>query len=311
MNNNMYDVIILGGGPAGVAAGVYASRKRLSSLLLTKEIGGQSINSGSIENFIGFEKLSGMEFSDVLEKHLRAQGHITIKTGVEVVNVSEGDNCVVLTDKQGNEYRSRYLLLALGSQYKRLEAPGEREFEGKGVFYCSICDAPLMKDKDVVVVGGGNSAFEAIIDLLPYAKTIHVFQRSGAIKADPVYQERIAKYEHVHIHLNREVKTFEGETFLSSVTWKDSLSGEEGRLAVGGAFIAIGYIPNTPLVSKLVTLTEKQTVKVDRKTFQTSHPRIWAAGDITDELYHQINTAMGDGVNAILNIYDRVKMEEK
>ncbi len=310
MNNNVYDVIIVGGGPAGVAAGIYASRKRLSSLLLTKEIGGQSLNSGSIENFIGFEKLSGMEFSEVLQNHLRAQDHITVETGVEVVSVSEEDNCVVVVDGQGKEYRSKYLLLALGSQYKRLETPGEREFEGKGVFYCSICDAPLMKDKDVVVIGGGNSAFEAIIDLLPYAKNIHVFQRSGVLRADAVYQERIAKHENVHIHLNREVKTFEGEAFLSGVTWKDTLTEEEGELPVAGAFVAIGYIPNTSLVSDLVDLTEKNTIKVDRKTFQTSHPRIWAAGDITDELYHQINTAMGDGVNAILNIYDKVKMED-
>lgn len=311
MNNTMYDVIIVGGGPAGIAAGVYASRKRLSSLLLTKEIGGQSINSGSIENFIGFEKLSGMEFSEILEKHIRAQDHITVKTGVEVVSVSEEDNCVVVVDKQGNEYRSKYLLLALGSQYKRLEAPGEREFEGKGVFYCSICDAPLMKDKDVVVIGGGNSAFEAIIDLLPYANHIHVFQRSNVLRADPVYQERVRQHDNVTIHLNREVTEFVGETLLSKVAWKDTKTGETGVMNVSGAFVAIGYIPNTSLVSDLVDLTEKNTIKVDRKTFQTSHPRIWAAGDITDELYHQINTAMGDGVNAVLNIYDKVKMEKR
>lgn len=307
----MYDVIILGGGPAGIAAGIYASRKRLSTLLLTKEIGGQSINSGLIENFIGFEKLSGIEFSEVLEKHIRAQDNVTIETGVEVVGVSEGDNCVVLKDMQGKEYRSRYLLLALGSQYKRLNAPGEKEFEGKGVFYCSICDAPLMKDKDVVVVGGGNSAFEAIIDLLPYAKNIHVFQRSGVLRADPVYQDRIKEYTNVSIHLNREVTAFKGEMFLDQVAWKDTVTGEEGTLPVSGAFVAIGYIPNTALVKDLVELTEKNTIKVDRKTFRTSHPRIWAAGDITDELYHQINTAMGDGINAILNIYDTIKLEGK
>lgn len=304
----MYDVIIVGGGPAGIAAGVYASRKRLSSLLLTKEIGGQSINSGSIENFIGFEKLSGMEFSEILEKHIRAQDHITVKTGVEVVSVSEEDNCVVVVDKQGNEYRSKYLLLALGSQYKRLEVPGEREFEGKGVFYCSICDAPLMKDKDVVVIGGGNSAFEAIIDLLPYARTINLFQHSDALRADPVYRDRIAAQNSVTIHLNREVVSFKGDTFLSEVEYMNNKTGEKGSMSAQGVFIAIGYTPNSDLVKNLVDMTERKEIIVDRKTFQTSHPRIWAAGDITDEPYHQINTAMGDGINAILSIYNTLKM---
>lgn len=302
----MYDVIIVGGGPAGVAAGIYASRKRLKALLLTKEIGGQSINSGSIENFIGFEKLSGIEFSEVLERHLLAQDHIEVQKGTEVTEIVEGDNCVVVKDSEGNEYRSSYLLIALGSQYKRLGVKGEDEFEGKGVFYCSICDAPLMKDKEVVVVGGGNSAFEAVIDLLPYAKHIHIFQRSDTLKADPVYQERIKNNEKVSIHFNREVKQFEGEALLSRVVYIDDKK-EEGSMEIGGAFISIGYIPQSELVAHLVQRDERGAIIVDRKKFKTSHSRIWAAGDITDELYHQINTAMGDGINAILSIYDTIQ----
>ncbi len=303
----MYDVIIIGGGPAGVAGGVYASRKCLKSLLLTKEFGGQSINSGSIENFIGSKKLTGVEFAKTLEDHLRTQDHIDIKDGVSVESVKENENGTLSVKTEDEEYQTKTLLYTLGSHYRRLGVPGENKFEGKGLFYCSICDAPLMKDKTVAVIGGGNSGMEAVIDLLPYASKIYVLQRSGALKADPVFQERIKKEEKVEVLLNASTTEIVGDAFVSGLSYTDSTTNEQKKLEVEGVFVAIGWVPNSDLIKGLVKLNEQKHVVVDHQTYKTSHPRIWAAGDVTDIKYKQINPAMGDAVKAALSIYDELK----
>ncbi len=188
----MYDVAIIGGGPSGVAAGIYASRKKLKSVLITKDFGGQSVNSASIENFIGYKSISGVDFAKTIEEQLRANDGIEIKDGLLVVSVKKlGDYLFEITDSAGGIYQTKTILYAAGSVYKKLEVPGEKEYEGKGVFYCSICDAPLMKGKSAAVIGGGNSALEAVIDLLPYASKIYLITRSG-IKGDAVYREKIS-----------------------------------------------------------------------------------------------------------------------
>jgi alkyl hydroperoxide reductase subunit F len=306
----MYDLIIIGGGPAGVAAGVYASRKRLNALLLTKEFGGQSVNSATIENFVGFENISGIEFAQTLERHLRAQDHIEIKVGVEVTSIKKIDGGFEVTDSRGTAYTSQTLLMALGSRYKRLGVVGEDTFEGKGVFYCSICDAPLMKNKDVIVVGGGNSALESIIDLLPFATNIYLLVRSNALKGDEAYQEKISSDPRVHILYTSQVKEFVGTTFLEKVVYTNTTTHTDAKFPISGAFVAIGQDPNTAMVKDLVELNERNQISVDRKTFQSSLEGIWAAGDSTDGPYHQINTAMGDAVNAVLNIHDYLKMKK-
>jgi alkyl hydroperoxide reductase subunit F len=303
----MYDVIIIGGGPAGVAGGIYASRKRLNSLLLTNTFGGQSINSGSIENFIGFPSLSGTEFAKVLEDHLRAQDHIEIKDGVWVKGIREQDDGTLVVSTNDQEYHTKNLLYTLGSKYRRLNVPGEDEFEGKGVFYCSICDAPLMKDKPVAVIGGGNSGMEAVVDLLPYASKMYVLQRSDALKADEVYQERIKKEDKVEVLLNAETTEITGDTLVQGLSYTDKETGEQKHLEVNGVFVAIGWVPNAELIKDLVEVNDHGHVVVDHKTYKTSHPHIWAAGDVTDIIYKQINPAMGDAIKAVLSIYDAVE----
>ena len=300
----MYDLIIMGGGPAGVGAGIYASRKRIKTLLLTDTFGGQSINSALIENFVGFEKISGFDFAQTLEKHLRTQDHIDVVTGALAQAIQKTPQGFVVTDQAGKTYETHTVLVTVGSSYRKLDVPGEAQFEGKGVFYCSICDAPLMKGKEAAVIGGGNSGLEAVIDLLPYATKIYVLNRSDVLKGDPVYQERIAKESKVQILMHTAPESFAGSQFLESIAWKNTQTGETGFLPVSGAFVEIGYIPNTSLVQDVVTLNERKQIVVDHKTQQTSCPGIWAAGDGTDALYHQINTAMGDGVKAVLNIYE-------
>jgi len=300
----LYDVIIIGGGPAGVAAGVYAARKRLKIILLTKEFGGQSINSDSIENFIGIKIISGAELAKVFEEQLRLQEGLEIKDGVWVTSIKKLDGVFEVSDGSGGVYQSKAILYAAGSSYRKLDVPGEKEFEGKGVFYCTICDAPLMKNKISAVIGGGNSGLESAIDLIPYASKIYVLVRGNIVKGDPKYQEILKKEPKVEIIMNAQTEEIFGDAFVKGLKYKDLVTGEVKTLEVSGVFVAIGQRPNSDLVKDLVKLDEKSHIIVDPKTQKTSLEGFWAAGDVTDSLYAQINTAIGDGVKALLNIYD-------
>lgn len=304
----MFDVIILGGGPAGVAAAVYASRKLLKTLLITRDFGGQSVNSASIENFVGWKSISGLDFARLLEEHVKGQPNLEIKEGTTVVRVEEKGGGFEVTDSSGGIFTGKNIFIALGSEYRKLGVPGEKEYEGKGVFYCSICDAPLMKNKAVAVIGAGNSGLEAAEDLLPYASRIYLLSRSGAIKGDPITYEKIKKDSKVETVLWAQTKEIVGKNgFVSALRFQNLQSREDREFAVSGVFVEVGRKPNTEIFSGLVNLNGRGQIVVDHKTMQTSHPRIWAAGDITDGSYNQINTAMGDAIKAALHIYESVK----
>ena len=304
----MYDLIIIGGWPAGVAAGIYASRKKINTLLITKEFGGQWVISDKIENFIGFKSISGVELARALEEHLRSQTEpIEIKEGVFVATIKKTDVGFEVATSDGAAYQTKTILFALGSDHRKLNVPGEKEYEGKGVFYCSTCDAPLMKNKKVAVIGGGNSGLEAAIDLLPYASEIYILQRSNQLKGDAIYQEKLKTEPKVKILFQSLTKEIFGADFVSGIKYTDAETNEEKILNVEGIFVAIGYMPNTAIIKDLVRLDDNGHIIVDHKTLQTSMPGIWAAGDATDGLYNQFNTAMGDAINATLNIYDSFK----
>jgi len=305
----MYDLMIIGGGPAGVAGGIYASRKKLNTLLVTKDFGGQSLSSDNIENFVGIKSISGVNLSKNLEEHLRAQEGIEIKDGFLIEKIEkESDDSFILTDSKTNQYKTKTVLITLGSSYRKLDVPGEKEFSGKGVFYCSICDAPLMKGKNTVVVGGGNSGLEAVIDLLPYSEKIYLLVRSDKLKGDQIYQDQIKNEPKVQIIINAQVKEISGEQFVKNIKYIDLISNEEKNLEVSGVFVQIGYTPNSFLVKDLVEINKFGHIVVDQKTQKTSQLGIWAAGDITDGLYNQINTAIGDSIKAVLNVYDYLKL---
>lgn len=300
----VYDVIIVGAGPAGIAAGIYAARKKLKSLLLTKDFGGQSVNSASIENFIGYKSISGVDFAKVLEEQLRAQEGIEIKDGILVSSINKRGDVFEVADNAGGVYQTKTILYSAGSGYRKLGVPGEKEYEGKGVFYCSICDAPIMKNKPVAVVGGGNSGLEAVIDLLPYATKIYLLEYSANLKGDPIYQEKIKKESKVEIITNAKTSEIFGDTFVKGLKYEDTTSHQQKTLDVSGVFVSIGWVPNSGLVKDLVKIDEKGHIIIDQKTHETSQPGIWAAGDVTDSLYNQINPAIGEGIEAMLNIYD-------
>ncbi|MBI4085325.1 MAG: FAD-dependent oxidoreductase [Candidatus Liptonbacteria bacterium] len=303
----MYELIIIGGGPAGVAAGIYTARKKIKSLIITESFGGQSFLSAGIENWIGTKSVSGFDFAKMLEDHLRAQEGIDIIDDDRVASMEKSGEKFLLTTKSGKNFETKYILMATGSERKKLNVPGEKELEGRGVSYCSICDAPLFKDKEVAVVGSGNAGLEAVIDLFPYATKIYLLERSEMLKGDPVTQGKIISNKKVEILKMAEVVSIEGKDFVSGIRYKDLKGGNEKVVPIGGIFVEIGAVPSSELVKGLVEMTPYGEVIVDHKTQQTSDAGIWAAGDITDVLYKQNNISAGDAVKAILNIDDKLR----
>lgn len=302
----MYDLVIIGGGPGGIAGGVYAARKKIKTALITDTFGGQSIVSADIQNWIGVKSISGFDFGKMLEEHLRAQEDIDIIDGDIAVEIKDTGSVFKINTKNGKELESKYLLLACGSRRRRLGVPGEDKFDGKGVAYCSICDAPIFRGKEVAVVGGGNAGLEAVLDLLPYASKIILMERSQAPKGDPVTQEKIKSDPKVKIMTQVQVSEILGDITVTGIKYKDLITGAENILAVQGVFVEIGAVPNSELVKDLVELNNFGEVVVDHKTQRTSHPRIWAVGDVSDVLYKQNNISAGDAVKAILNIYENI-----
>ncbi len=303
----VYDLVIIGGGPGGVAAGVYAARKKIKSVLITDTFGGQSLVSADVQNWIGTKSVSGFDLGKMLEEHLRAQEGIEIVDGEMVKTVEQvpGGGFRVETDG-GKEIETKFLLVTTGSRRKKLNVPGEKEFDGKGVAYCSTCDAPLFKDKVVAVVGGGNAGLEAVLDLIPYASKIYLMEYKDRIKGDPITQEKIKSSPKVEIM--KEVQSLEilGQKFVSGLKYKDLKSGETKELSLDGVFVEIGAIPNADFVKGLTDLNTFGEIIIDHKTQQSSNPGIWAAGDVSDVLYKQNNISAGDAVKAVMNIYERI-----
>ncbi|MHB9072949.1 MAG: NAD(P)/FAD-dependent oxidoreductase [Desulfobaccales bacterium] len=304
MEPQLYDTIIIGGGPAGAAAAVYAARKRLRTLLITPDFGGQSLVSDSIENWIGEISITGRELAGKLRKHVEAQKDVEIKLEEKVSAVSQVPGCIfeVKTDT-GNVYQTKTVIVASGGRHKRLKVPGEERLEGQGVAYCSTCDAPFFQDRDVAVVGGGNSALETVIDLAPYARQIYLLIRGDQPKGDPAMQEKIAKLSQLQILTHAEVQEILGDHSVRGLSYQDRQTGKVQELAVTGVFAAIGSIPNSDIIQGLVDTNQAGEILVDHKTAQTSRKGIFAAGDVTSDPFKQNNISAGDGVRAALSAY--------
>ncbi len=300
----MYDLIIIGGGPAGVAAGVYAARKKIKPLLITESFGGQSIVSADIQNWIGVKSISGFELAKNLEEHLRSQEGIEIVEGELAAGVSKIDSGFRVITKSGKSFDAKTILVTSGSRRRRLGVPGEDKFDGRGVAYCSICDAPVFKGKDVAVVGGGNAGLEAVVDLFPYAKSICILERNGGLKGDAVTQEKVKSNPKAKVILGAETQEIVGDDFVKALRYKDLASGEVKEIPVQGVFVEIGIVPNSEFVKGLVQISPFGEIVVDPRTQRTSVEGIWAAGDVTDSPYRQNNISAGEAVKAVLNIYD-------
>ncbi len=300
----MYDLVIIGGGPAGVAAGVYAARKKIKALVIAENFGGQSVVSAGIENWIGAKSLSGFDFARNLEEHLRAQEDLEIMDGDRVVRVQKNANYFLIATAQGKTIETKTIFVGSGSRRRTLGIPGEKEFNGKGVAYCATCDAPIFKNKDVAVVGGGNAGLESVRDLIPYASKIYLLNRSAELKGDALTQEKIRASEKVEIILNAVTKEIYGDNSVSGFKYTDTKTGAEKDLAVSGVFVEIGSLPNTDFLKGIVELNNFGEMIIDHKTQSSSIPGIWGAGDVTDVLYKQNNISAGDAIKAVLNIND-------
>lgn len=303
----MYDLVIIGGGPAGVAAGVYAARKKIKTAVIAESFGGQSIVSASVENWIGEKVISGYDLAKKLEDHLKAQEDIDIMEGDRVESVAKSDSGFSVKTKSGKSLEAKTILVATGGRHRRLNVPGEAKFEGRGVVFCSTCDAPLFRNKVTAVVGGGNAGLEAVVDLFPYAEKIYLVVRADKVKGDPVTFEEVRKSPKVEIIYNAETQEILGDGLVSGLRYKDRLSGETKDLVVQGVFVEVGVVPNSEVVKGLADIDERGQVIVDPRTNMSSAPGVWAVGDVASTLYNQNNIAAGDAVRALLNIYDWLK----
>ena len=301
----MYDLIIVGAGPAGVAAAVYAARKRIKTVVVAKEMGGQSVVSEGIENWIGTPKLSGAELAKQFAAHLEAVRNDVVELALdeEAVKLEKANGGFRIVTKGGKEYVGRTALVTAGAGRRKLDIPGAAQFENKGVTYCASCDGPLFSGMDVAVVGGGNAGFETALQLLAYSKSVTLLHRSPEFKADPVTIEKAIAHQNMRAVKNAEPTEVVGEKFVTGLKYKDKETGEIKELAVNGVFAEIGVLPNTAFAEGLLELDDFKRIKVDPKNQRTSSEGVWAAGDATDELYHQNNIAAGDGVKALEDIY--------
>jgi thioredoxin reductase len=310
----VYDLAILGGGPAGAAAGVYAARKRLTSVMITKDWLGQSSVSEKIENWIGTIAISGLDLAKSLENHVKtyADGVIDVREGEKCIGIEKStsptspvNSFSIQTDK--GWYEARTILIVTGSHRKKLEVPGASIFEHKGLTYCATCDGPMYTDQDVVVIGGGNSAFESAAQLMAYCKSVTILNRSEKFRADPGTIEAVGRNKNVKIITSAIPKEIKGDKFVTGIVYVDSKSGKDTEIKTTGIFVEIGSLPNTEFTKTLVKLDEYGHIPVDAKNQQTGTPGIWAAGDCTDGLYHQNNIAAGDAVKAIEDIYSYLR----
>lgn len=309
MENTSYDLLIVGTGPAGSAAAVYAARKRLKTLLIGGEWGGQSIVSEEIQNWIGTVAISGHDLAKSFEAHVKAYAgdyvDIHAPEWLKTISKQADGTFSIQTDK--GTYQGRSVLITTGSTRRRLDIPGADTFEHKGLTYCASCDGPLFADQDTVVIGGGNAGFESAAQLLAYAKSVTLLNRSETLRADEVTVAEVKKHPNFTLVLQAVPKEVHGDTFVTGLTYTDTKTGKDIVLPVKGIFVEIGLLPATDMVADAVTLNERNQIIIDPWTQRTQTPGIWAAGDCTNGAYHQNNIAAGDAVKALEDIYVYLK----
>jgi NADH-dependent peroxiredoxin subunit F len=293
----MYELIIIGGGPAGMTAAVYAARKKINALMLTKDIGGQVMWTSSIENYMGYQLVEGMELMDKFEQQLR-QFPIERRDGEEVTSITRRPDGFEVTTRSGQKFQSQAIIVATGKTPRRLGVPGEDGLVGRGVSFCAVCDGPVFSGVKVAVVGGGNSALEAIDDLLKIAEKVFSISEVG-FTGDAVLVDRVKDNPRLTVFPNDRVIEIKGKDSVESILVKKVTTGQNIGLEVKGIFVEIGLIPNSALVKNVAGLNSINEIEVDCKT-ATDVPGLFAAGDVTDSPEKQITIAAGEGAKAAL-----------
>jgi thioredoxin-disulfide reductase len=303
-----YDLAIIGGGPAGMAAGIYAGRLNLKTLLITKKFGGQiSEKAVEINNYPGFNSISGVDLVKKIEEHFKNQ---KVESKIdEVVKIKKKGDLFLIFVKSGKEYSALAVIITSGSEARSLDIMGEKEFLGRGVSYCSVCDGPLFKNKTVAIIGGGNAGFETAIFLANIAKKIYILEFSGQVRAFEENIKTVEKTGKTEVIINARVKEIRGEKFVKSLIYEDRLSNEDKALEVQGVFVEVGYKPASSLAKELVDFSEEGEIEIDFKTCETKTAGLFAAGDVSSVKFKQIIISAGEGAKATLSAYNYIKKE--
>jgi alkyl hydroperoxide reductase subunit F len=299
----LYDLIIIGAGPAGITAAVYAARKKMNFLVITKDIGGQAAWSGDIENYTGYQFVTGPELVSKFEDHMRKY-RIDSKEGEDVLDVEKsGDAIVVRTNK--SRYEAKTVIIASGKFSRELGVPGEKEFKNKGLTYCATCDGPLFAGKDVAVIGGGNSALDAALQLVRIARKVYIINNTPRLGGDAVMKEKVETSANVTVLNDSRVTAITGNKMVGGVTV--SRNGREESIAVEGIFVEIGLVPNSGF-AKIVERNANGEIKISARN-ETNIPGIFAAGDVTDVPEKQIIIAAGEGSKAVLSAFKYISQQ--
>lgn len=294
----MYDSIIVGAGPAGITTSVYAARKRMKALVITKDIGGQTALSGDIENYTGYQFISGPELTAKFEEHMRKY-NIALKEDEEVIEFEKKDDLVWIKTNKGM-YQAKTAVIASGKRSSELNVPGEKEFKNRGLTYCATCDAPLFPGKDVAVIGGGNSALDATLQLIKIAKHIYLINITSQLGGDTIMREKVSESKKVSVLNNTQVTAILGDKMVSEIRMRRE--EKEELLSVQGVFVEIGLIPNSGF-AKGLEKNDLGEIIVNCKC-ETNIPGIFAAGDVTDVYAKQIIVACGEGAKAALAAFE-------
>jgi thioredoxin reductase (NADPH) len=296
LGEEIYDVVIIGGGPAGLTAGLYASRARLKALLLEgMMVGGQMVTTDIIENYPGFSQITGAELSALMDEQAKRFG-LRVETG-EVIGLEVIED-QKLAKTAGGEYRGQAVIICTGAEYRKLGIPGEGEFTGRGVSYCATCDGAFFQDSKIVVVGGGDSALTEALFLTKFAKEITIIHRRDALRATKIYQERAFASPKIDFLWDSVVEEIKGNQTVENVLVKNVKSGEVTEVSTEGVFMFIGIEPKTAFLKDVVALDESGYIIADENNLETSVEGIFAAGDARKKLLRQVATAVGDGATA-------------
>ena len=301
--NKLYDVTVIGSGPAAVSAAIYAARKGLNVAMVGVKIGGQVLDTNEIENIIGTVSTTGAKFAETLEKHLK-EHEIAFKEGHLVKEIKEDGKDKLLMTDDGKSYKTKTVIVATGAKPRSLNIPGEAEYVGKGVHYCSTCDGPFYKGLNVAVIGGGNSGVEAALDLSGIAKSVTLIEFMPELKADKVLQEKLAEQSNIKTILNSATVKVNGNEFVESIVYKSRETDEEKTLNVEGMFVEIGLSPRSEVVKDLVETNKIGEIVINPENNSTSVAGIFAAGDVTSIRQKQIIIAMGEGAKAALGVFE-------
>jgi len=293
----IYDLIIVGAGPAGITASVYAARKKLKLLVITQDIGGQAAWSGDIENYTGYQFITGPELAQKFEEHLRKFG-IDLKENEEVIEVRKDTELIhVKTAKE--EYAARTVIIASGKRSKELGVAGEKEFKNKGLTFCATCDGPLFAGKDVAVIGGGNSALDAALQMIKIARKVYIINNTPSLNGDAVMLDKVKESKIVTVYNNTRVTQIIGDKFVKAIKIKKD--EKEETLQLEGVFVEIGLLPNSDFAKDLLR-NQYGEITVNGRN-ETNIPGIFAAGDVTDVPEKQIIIAAGEGSKASLSAF--------